>query len=770
MESSKNISENGMIALNLAKQGWYVFPCHECEVMPNDYEKSKKRKSPYWNSTNLKNGHHDATLDQNFIMDWWQSWPNALVGIYCQKSGFFAIDIDKKNGKDGFVAFEQILNEHQGKDFLDVGPKQRTPNGGMHLFFRLPTPHFELPNNASVLGSGLDIRCNGYVCTGNNYEWLDGHEWSTGLTLAPEWLINKIITRSKNMKGNILFSGNNSNIVSALIEKALKDAEIGTRNNVGFTFACNLRNAGVNLPIAIKAMAEYSSKVPGDGYTKREAMATLKSAYRYSMKDKNYSIDNADNKSTKGFVDNEEEISIERLIKAIDDKENGDAQLFSELFIGKFIFDISNQKWLFWDGQHWKTDSTGEIYRAIANDFASHYYNAASVVLQEKVYPDLAKIFKKRAGSLRTKYYIENVLFMVSKQNGMFVENEKWTSDPFMLGVENGILDLRNGQLRPNNPSDFVTSFSPTAWKGLHFPAPKWAKFINEVFGNNQELNNFIQRLFGYSISGLSTEHIFPILWGEGRNGKSTLIETIADVLGSDLAMSSQSDSLMSNQFAGDGPKPFVHALKGKRLVWVSESNKNNKLNIGLIKQLTGGDRINVRTLNRLPTEFKPTHLIFFISNHRPKISGDDQAIWDRVLLIPFKNRFVDQPVQINEIVQNKQLKNELSNEFSGILAWLVQGFMKYLESGLNPPEIVKVETKLYRQKEEGIKQFIDECCIICNDGNIAAGELYNAYLSWCKQNSKEAVNATAFGIEISKTYHKSRKGNCKTYFGLKLN
>lgn len=410
------------------------------------------------------------------------------------------------------------------------------------------------------------------------------------------------------------------------------------------------------------------------------------------------------------------------------------------------------------------------MYRTITNNFASLYSNAALSVLQENGYSGLVKIFKHRAGLLRTKRYIENVRFMISTQNGMFVEEEKWATDPFLLGVENGILDLGNGQLRPNNPGDFVTSYSPTVWKGLLFPAPKWTKFIDEVFGNNQELSDFIQRLFGYSISGLSTEHIFPILWGEGRNGKSTLIETVADVLGSDLAMSSQADSLMANQFAGDGPKPFVFALKGKRLVWVSESNKNNKLNIGLIKQLSGGDRISVRTLNSLPTEFKPSHMIFFITNHRPKISGDDQAIWDRVLLIPFKNRFVDQPVQSNEILQNKQLKNELSNEFSGILAWLVQGFMKYQQIGLKPPDIVKAETKLYRQKEEGIQQFISECCSICEEGKIVAGEFYKAYFSWCKQNGNEPVSSTAFGIDISKTYEKRRIGNCQTYLGIKLN
>jgi len=531
-----------------------------------------------------------------------------------------------------------------------------------------------------------------------------------------------------------------------------------------------LRCAGIDITTAKRAMAEYTLKVPGDGYTKREAMATLKSAYRYSMKDKNYSINNVKNKSTKVIFTNDKKILIERLIRAIDDKENGDAQLFSELFNGKFVFDICNQRWLVWDRQHWSPDYTGEIYRAITNDFASHYSDAVSVVLQENVYTDLAKKFQKRAGSLRTKSYIVNVLFMVSKQIGMFVEEEKWTTDPYLLGVENGMLDLRNGQLRPNNPGDFVTSYSPTTWKGLLFPAPKWTKFIDEVFGNDQELSNFIQRLFGYSISGLSTEHIFPILWGEGRNGKSTLIETIADVLGSDLAMSSQADSLMANQFAGDGPKPFVHALKGKRLVWVSESNKKNKLNIGLIKQLTGGDRINVRTLNSLPTEFRPSHLIFFISNHRPKIDGDDQAIWDRVLLIPFKNRFVDQPEQKNETMQNKNLKNELSNEFSGILAWLVQGFIKYQEIGLNPPEIVKVETKLYRQKEEGIHQFMSECCTICKNGKIGASEIYNAYVSWCKQKSNEPVSSTAFGTKISKIYEKNRIGSNIIYFGIKLN
>jgi putative DNA primase/helicase len=263
----------------------------------------------------------------------------------------------------------------------------------------------------------------------------------------------------------------------------------------------------------------------------------------------------------------------------------------------------------------------------------------------------------------------------------------------------------------------------------------------------------FIQRLFGYGITGQTTEHILPIMCGDGRNGKGTMMEVLGDILGSDLAISTQADAIMDVGKSGDGPKPFVYALRGKRLVWASESNEGRRINSGLVKQLTGGDRLNVRTLHSKPVEFHPTHKILLITNHKPHLSADDQALWDRVYLIAFNQRFIDRPQKANEHPRDKNLKAALLAEAPGILAWLVRGCLEWQRVGLLPPAEVLTQTEEYRAEEDTIGLFIDEKCYLSPDYKVRAAELYKAYQEWSKDSGLSAMTGTLFGKRVKKRF-----------------
>ena len=258
--------DNQAIALNLARHGWKVFPCR------ND-------KSPF-----TSRGYKDATADSRKVAIYWKNFKDALIGIPCVPNGFFVLDIDKKNGVDGQETLDKWGEEYGS---FEVGPVQRTPSGGIHLFFKLPT-NGKVPNNSNRLAPGLDLRSDGYVCSGGPYEWQQGHNFDAPLTEAPDWLLQKIDALNKpptpaaqtfipqNNNGN----GHNSG--EKWLLEALAKASPRNRNETGLWLAGQLRDDNMSFSEAEAIMAQYAAQVPGDDYTADEALASLKSAYSKS--------------------------------------------------------------------------------------------------------------------------------------------------------------------------------------------------------------------------------------------------------------------------------------------------------------------------------------------------------------------------------------------------------------------------------------------------------------------------------------------------------
>jgi len=230
-----------------------------------------------------------------------------------------------------------------------------------------------------------------------------------------------------------------------------------------------------------------------------------------------------------------------------------------------------------------------------------------------------------------------------------------------------------------------------------------WDKFVNEIFDGDDELISFVQRLLGYGISGLQREHVLPILWGIGRNGKDTLLEALKYVLG-DLATPVAAEVLLDSGRNPNAATPHTYSLRKRRLAWVNETNESAKLNAGQVKLLTGGGSIPARPLYGKPITYAPRFLLMLMTNHKPGASSEDYALWERVLLIPFKLSFVDEPVKEFERKRDPQLLSKLKAEASGILAWLVRGFLSWQADGLNPPESVKIATNEYPMNIEKVK------------------------------------------------------------------
>jgi len=280
----------------------------------------------------------------------------------------------------------------------------------------------------------------------------------------------------------------------------------------------------------------------------------------------------------------------------------------------------------------------------------------------------------------------------------------------------------------------------------------------------------FVQRLLGYSSSGLATEHILPICWGQGRNGKGVLMLAIAHVLGQ-LADPIPSETLLDQSIARNGSSHTADLmiLKGRRIVWASEVGENRRFDAAKVKWLVGGDKIVARPpFGKGFITFDPTHTLFVLTNHKPAAPADDYAFWQRVLLIHFGVSFVDHPRKPNEMKRDPEILNRLKAESAGILAWLVRGFLQWRERGLNPPRQVFEKTSQYQMEEDIIGAFMNECCTISNDQRVRANDLYQAYQEWCKDNGHRPLSNTRFGKKMSEKFEK-RTSNGNWYIGITI-
>jgi putative DNA primase/helicase len=233
-----------------------------------------------------------------------------------------------------------------------------------------------------------------------------------------------------------------------------------------------------------------------------------------------------------------------------------------------------------------------------------------------------------------------------------------------------------------------------------------------------------------------------------GNNGKSTFLDTIADMLG-DYASNAQPDTLMLQSRVGSlggGANSDIARLKSSRFVTCEEPTEGVRLNEGLLKQLTGGSKVTCRFLYGDEFEYTPEFKIWIATNHKPVVRGTDVGIWRRIKLIPFE-------VNIAKDKVDKNLKYKLRQEFPQILAWAVEGCMKWQKEGLEEPACVLDATKDYKQEMDLIAGFVEQCVMIDydSDDKVMGADLFAIYRAWAKQNNEWEMTAKKFGMEIVK-------------------
>jgi len=436
--------------------------------------------------------------------------------------------------------------------------------------------------------------------------------------------------------------------------------------------------------------------------------------------------------------------------------DTGNAELLASLSGNELRYDHRRRRWLLWRRHHWEPDRDGHISR-LAVDTARVRYSHAEIIKDLKERQRIATW----AISSESRMRIDACISIAKSIEPIADSGDNWDSDTWLLGVNNGVADLKTGELRPGRPDDRITmttgvDFNPQA------KCPRWEQFLTEVFGDD-EIIDWLWRALGYSISGDTTEQCVFIGHGIGANGKGVFSGALHAALG-DYVYSSPFSTFELYQRASI-PNDLA-ALEFKRFVNSSETNDNTRLNEARIKAISGCDPITARYLHQEYFTFWPHLKLWLFVNHKPKVIDDSFGFWRRVRLIPFTRQFTGK-------TDDRRLGEKLRVEAPGILAWSVRGCLEWQKRGLEPvPECVKVATQEYQQESDALAGFIAERCIEHPQATTKASELYKAYKSWAESEGmrdREVLTSTAFGRRMRERYQKERRGGTVYYHGIGL-
>jgi len=328
---------------------------------------------------------------------------------------------------------------------------------------------------------------------------------------------------------------------------------------------------------------------------------------------------------------------------------------------------------------------------------------------------------KARGFTMTTR--INDLLTELKSVPSVHVRSSDFDDRPDLLTFRNGTVDLRTGKLRPHAKTDMLTygldlDYRPGA------ECSRWESFLREIFPGNPELPAYLQRLIGYGVTGHTSEQCFTVLWGKGANGKSVLTDTLTAVFRN---VSKTTPFATFEEKTSGGIPNDVAALRGARLVMASEGESGKPMSEAVLKRVTGKDMIAARFLRQEFFEFKPTFLLMLATNHKPKFRGQDEGLWRRVKMIPFKRWFAPHE-------RDYDLDTKLLAEAEGIAAWAVRGAVEWYASGLNDPAVITSASREYRETSDQLAGFFPGVLERAADTAVINGsEAFSAYLDWCE-------------------------------------
>lgn len=685
--------DNREAALALAQAGYAIFPAN-FEKVPLIAQWQKR-----------------ATKKPRQIKAWFEKHPDAIPALPTGRiNGIAVLDIDRKNGKDGFKGLRK-----RGFDPSTLSEiRYQTPSGGEHHFFTWPDG---MGNSAAGLPTGVDVRGDGgYVIApgaiteNGEYKCLNLDLLNKKDRLAPwppKLLPNKVKKQEIPLKTGLSIG-------------VLKDALMFIPNDnpdrdwwMKLGAALHFETEGSEDGLQI--FDKWSSQYVGYSMEKTEDLwnslgrkeGALVTGYTIIAEAKKHGW--IDPRIAELFDDPSEED------KVFEANEDGVLKAIMLAYKEKLRFNHSMGKWLIFDGQIWRVE---EIKRTL------HFIRqiATGVGLGNKGAKSLFRVSSWEA--------IERGARSVPEFSTI---SHQWNSNPFLLGTPSGTVDLKTGSIRQGSYKDLIsksTAVSPTPLNQFdpEVDCPRWMKLLREALNGNEEMIEALQRWAGYCLTGKTEEQRLLFVYGIGGSGKSTVINTIAKIMG-DYAINIPT-SLLTKQKYEAHPEGLAR-LDGARMVWCSETEQGDSWAENRIKSLTGGDPVTARYMRQHTFQFDPQFSLIIVGNNQPSLSNVDEAITRRFIIFPFNN-----PPDSKD----PALPEKLQEEWPGILSWAIQGCLDWQNHGLLVPKLAQEATDSYFSSQDLFSQWIEDYCVIDTTSAEKTSALYEEYSNFMLSNGERPL------------------------------
>lgn len=435
------------------------------------------------------------------------------------------------------------------------------------------------------------------------------------------------------------------------------------------------------------------------------------------------------------------------------------AKAFATLAVGNFIYVTTRDKWLEWTPKKTWLLCEKDEHVAFAKKCCAEILAAANKVFAQD--QERGRKMISDAINAHNLPRIQAMLKLAVSEPNMSVTDKSLDTDPYQIGLSNGVFDLRKGHHLFNQPEYLVTRYCNANFN-YSAKCPLWITFLNQVFDNDQETIECVQRLLGYTLTGLVTEEILVICYGIGSNGKSVFSNIIHQILGG-YATTAPSSLLTSRRSDDASPRNDLAALAGARYVSINELQAGDRLDEQVVKMLAGREPISARFLHREFFEYMPTFTAWLRTNHKPIITGEDDGIWRRLVILKFDRKFT-------ESEKDPFLEGKLLEERDGILQWMLEGTRMYLTDGLKLSQRIRSENATYRKDSDLLGEFLSDVMEVDPTEKINQQIAYQHLNNWCKDNGFRNFSKKSFTQRLyERGFIESKSSNTRFYVGLKL-
>lgn len=443
------------------------------------------------------------------------------------------------------------------------------------------------------------------------------------------------------------------------------------------------------------------------------------------------------------------------------------ASRFSQKFAGQLAYVPQRKLWMEFDEHCWKADENRFVMQKAIELTKDFLLDSSMLMMQahkltskdaQKQAIEEASSLAQHAIKCQSKKSLDALLAIAQTETSLCVHNANFDADNNLFGVRNGVIELDTMQFRDGKPDDFITKQSCAEYDAKA-TCENWEKFLEQV-QPDAEVRKWLQKFLGYAMSGTGKEQIFAVFYGNGSNGKGVTINTLKPVFG-DYFKTAQFDTFVvkdKSQIRTD-----IAVLNKSRIVIANEGADGAKLDEGIVKQMTGEDEITTRFLYGAEFSFKPSFINILVTNHKPVITGTDNGIWRRVVLVPWS-------VLITKDKADKNLSEKLAKEQNGILNWLLKGYQLYKEEGLTLPSILANANESYRKDSDVLGAWLEEDCDIEQGNWESTSELYKAYEAWSKRSGHRAMSQKTLGDKFrERGFETAKKKGERGWNGLKV-